>query len=128
VNPGPLARFSFPKQERLHKRKLIQGLFDQGSSFYSYPFKIWFKRNPDDQFPVHQVMISVSRKNFRKAVDRNRIKRRIRESIRLNKNLLPQDPKLLIAYIYTAKEILTFAQIQERLVKTLNRFEHVEKS
>lgn len=73
-------------------------------------------------------MISVSRKNFRKAVDRNRIKRRIRESIRLNKNLLPQDPKLLIAYIYTAKEILTFAQIQERLVKTLNRFEHVEKS
>ena len=73
-------------------------------------------------------MISVSRKNFRKAVDRNRIKRRIRESIRSNKNLLPQDPKLLIAYIYTAKEILTFAQIQERLVKTLNRFEHVEKS
>jgi hypothetical protein len=45
----------------------------------------------------------------------------------LNKNLLPDSPLLLIAYIYTAKEILTFAQIQERLVKALNRFDHVEK-
>jgi ribonuclease P protein component, eubacterial len=73
-------------------------------------------------------MISVSRKNFKRAVDRNLIKRRIRESYRLNKNLLPEAPKLVIAYIYTAKEILTFAQIQERLVKTLNRFAHVEKT
>lgn len=72
-------------------------------------------------------MISVSRRNFKRAVDRNLIKRRIRESFRLNKNLLPVRPNLLIAYIYTAKEILTFAQIQERLVKTLNRFDHVEK-
>jgi len=51
----------------------------------------------------------------------------MRESYRLNKNLLRDSPRLLIAYIYTAKEILTFAQIQERLVKTLNRFDHVEK-
>jgi len=73
------------------------------------------------------VLISVSRKNFKRAVDRNLIKRRCRESFRLNKNLLPSAPKLLIAYIYTAKEILSFAEIQERLIKTLNRFDHVEK-
>jgi ribonuclease P protein component len=85
------------------------------------------KHNPDGEFPVHQVLISVSKRNFKKAVDRNLIKRRMRESYRLNKNLLPARPKLLIAYIYTAKEILTFAQIQERLIKTLNRFDHVEK-
>jgi ribonuclease P protein component len=72
-------------------------------------------------------MISVSKKNFKRAVDRNLIKRRIRESYRLNKNLLPDSPLYVIAYIYSAKEILTFAQIQERLVKTLNRFDHVEK-
>src|SRR5690606_31840784 len=123
-----LARSTFQKNERLHKQKLIQELFTEGSSFYSYPFKVWFKRNPDTTFPVHQVMISVSRKNFKRAVDRNLIKRRIRESYRLNKNLLPEAPKLVIAYIYIAKEILTFAQIQERLVKTLNRFAHVEKT
>lgn len=127
VNPIRLAKFTFQKQERLHKEKLIQELFEKGSSFYLYPFKVLVKRNPDDSFPVHQVMISVSRRNFKKAVDRNLLKRRIRESFRLNKNLLPPAPKFLIAYIYTAKEILTFAQIQERLVKTLNRFDHVEK-
>jgi ribonuclease P protein component len=122
-----LPRLTLSKEERLHKEKLIQELFKRGSSFYLYPFKVLFQRNPDPSFAVHQVMISVSRKNFKKAVDRNRIKRRVRESFRLNKNLLPVTPKFLIAYIYTAKEILTFAQIQERLVKTLNRFDHVEK-
>lgn len=127
LNSNDLAKFTFQKQERLHKEKLIQELFKTGSSFYLYPFKVLLQHNPETTFPVHQVMISVSRKNFKRAVDRNLIKRRIRESFRLNKNLLPATPKILIAYIYTAKEILTFAQIQERLVKTLNRFDHVEK-
>ncbi|MEO5600740.1 MAG: ribonuclease P protein component [Cyclobacteriaceae bacterium] len=122
-----MVSFTLRKEERLHKEKLIQELFEMGSSFYLFPFKVLSRHNPDPKFPVHQVLISVSKKNFKKAVDRNRIKRRVRESFRLNKNLLPTEPKLLIAYIYTAKEILTFAQIQERLIKTLNRFDHVEK-
>jgi ribonuclease P protein component len=122
-----LVRFTFQKKERLHKEKLIQELFETGSSFFLFPFKVLSKNNPDAAFPVHQVLISVSKKNFKRAVDRNLIKRRVRESFRLNKNLLPSTPKLLIAYIYTAKEILTFAQIQERLIKTLTRFDHVEK-
>jgi len=122
-----LVQFTFRKEERLNKEKLIQELFDTGSSFYLFPFKVLTRPNPDAGFPVHQVLISVSKKHFKKAVDRNLIKRRVRESFRLNKNLLPATPRLLIAYIYTAKEILTFAQIQERLVKTLNRFDHVEK-
>jgi len=123
-----VARFTFRKEERLHKEKLIKELFETGSSFYLYPFKVLSQRNPDAAFPVHQVMVSVSRKNFKRAVDRNLLKRRIRESFRLNKNLLPATPKLLIAYIYTAKEILTFAQIQDRFIKTLKRFDHVEKT
>jgi ribonuclease P protein component len=122
-----LATHTFHKKERLYKEKLIKELFDESSSFYFYPFKVLFKGNADPAFSVHQVLISVSRKNFKRAVDRNLIKRRIRESFRLNKNLLTVQPKLLIAYIYTAKEILTFAQIQERLIKTLKRFDHVEK-
>ena len=118
----------FRKEERLKKEKLIKELFDKGSSFYLFPFKVLVRRNPEEACAVHQVLISVSRKNFKRAVDRNLIKRRIRECFRLNKNLLPVTPKFLIAYIYTAKDILTFAQIQERLVKTLNRFDHVEKT
>jgi ribonuclease P protein component len=120
-------QFKFRKEERLSSEKLIKELFQKGSSFYFFPFKVLVMANPDKSARFHQLLTSVSKKNFKRAVDRNLIKRRMRESYRLNKNLLPDSPLLLIAYIYNAKEILTFAQIQERFVKTLNRFEHVEK-
>lgn len=116
----------FPKKEKLTSQKIIQELFNRGSSFYLFPFKVLFLPNPHLN-ASHQVLFTVPKRNFSRAVDRNRLKRLMRESFRLNKNLLPDSPRLLIAYIYNAKEILTFAQIQERLVKTLNRFEHVEK-
>ncbi|MFZ6013722.1 MAG: ribonuclease P protein component [Bacteroidota bacterium] len=121
-------QFKFRKEEKLKKEKLIKELFDQGSSFYLFPFKVFFKVHPDEAYPVHQVLISVSKKYFKRAVDRNLIKRRIREAYRLNKASIPSSKKLLIAYIYSAKEILTFAQLQERIVKTFNRFDHVEKN
>lgn len=118
----------FRKEEKLVKEKRIQELFEQGSSFYFFPFKVFWMINPAQDQRFHQVLLSVSRKNFKRSVDRNLIRRRMREAYRLNKNLLPATPKLLIAYIYNAKEILTFAQIQERLIKTLKRFDHVEKN
>lgn len=120
-------QFTFRKEEKLKKEKLIKELFTRGSSFYFFPFKVLVMHNPDQTYPVHQVLFSVSKRSFKKAVDRNLIKRRMREAFRLNKNGIAAPKKLLIAYIYTAKEILTFAQIQERLVKTFNRFDHVEK-
>lgn len=117
----------FGKDERLKKEKLIKELFEKGSSFYFFPFKVILMHNPEKANPLHQVLFSVSKRNFKKAVDRNKVKRRMREAFRKNKNAIAASEKLLIAYIYTAKEILTFAQIQERLVKTFNRFDHVEK-
>lgn len=119
-------RYSFPKEEKLTSEILIQELFTRGSSFYLFPFKVTKLIHPNPSGP-HQVLFSVPKKTFKRAVDRNLLKRRMRESYRLNKNLLPENPALLIAYIYNAKEILTFAQIQERLVKSFNRFDHVEK-
>ena len=123
-----MGKFTFKREERLSKEKVIQELFDKGSSFYLYPFKVYFMQNPDRGFPFHQVLISVSKKNFKRAVDRNLIKRRIRESYRLNKNLLGDRNKLLIAYIYSVKEILPSAQIQERLVRTFKRLDYAERN
>jgi ribonuclease P protein component len=123
-----MGNLTFKREERLSKEKVIQELFDKGSSFYLYPFKVYFMQNPDPGFPVHQVLISVSKKNFKRAVDRNLIKRIIRESYRLNKKLLANRNKLLIAYIYSIKEILPSSQIEERLVRTFKRLDYVERN
>jgi ribonuclease P protein component len=123
-----MGRLTFHKAERLSKEKVIQELFNKGSSFYLFPFKVFFMPNPDPEVPVHQVLISISKRNFKRAVDRNLIKRRIREGYRTNKELIAVHNKLVIAYIYSIKEILPSAQIHERLVKTFKRFDYVEKS
>ena len=123
-----MGKHTFRKEERLSKDKSIQELFDKGSSFYLFPFKVFFMPNPDKDISFHQVVISVSKRNFKRAVDRNLIKRRIREAYRLNKELIPVQNKLLIAYIYSVKDILPSVQIQERLVKTFKKLDYAEKS
>lgn len=116
-----MGSFSFPKSERLYKKKAIQELFDKGSSFYLYPFRIYFKENTDSA--THQAMFSVSKRNFKKAVDRNLLKRRMREAFRLNKASLAGTRKLQMAYIYTAKNILSFEEIRDKLIVSLKRFQ-----
>ena len=110
--------FSFRKEERLKKKKDIQELFDKGSSFYLYPFKVYVQ--PRVNATAHQVLISVSTRNFKRAVDRNLIKRRIREAYRLQKHKLP-DTKLASGFIYTAKEILPFWEIENKLLVVFGR-------
>jgi ribonuclease P protein component len=121
-----LMEFSFPKSERLNKKKAMQELFDKGSSFYLHPFRVYFQKSPEE--PTHQVMFSVSKRNFKRATDRNLIKRRMREAYRLNKASLSGTSKLQMAYIYTAKEILLFKEIRDKLVLSFKRLQDYEKS
>lgn len=116
-----MALKTFKKSERLHRKKEIKELFTKGSSFYLYPFKVLHLVNPESQSQFPQVLISVSKRNFKKAVDRNKLKRRIREAYRLNKHEVQTEQNLLIAYIYTSKEILTFAEIEKKLKLVLDR-------
>ncbi len=122
-----MGSFSFPKSERLNKKKVIQELFDKGSSFYLYPLRVFFQKcsNPES---THQAMFSVSKRNFKKAADRNLIKRRMREAFRLNKAAISGTSKLQMAYIYTAREILTFELIRNKVLLSFKRFEENEKS
>ena len=113
---------TFRKSERLHSKKDIQELFQKGSSFYLYPFKVLFL---EAEGAPRQVLVSVSKRKFKRAVDRNLIKRRIKEAYRLNKHILTSDqeqqPSLLIAYIYTGKEIPDYHFLEKRLSKSLRR-------
>ena len=121
-----MGKFTFKKEERLNKEKWIRELFEKGSSFQFYPFRVIFFPHPDPVYPFHQVMISVSTRNFKRAVDRNTIKRRVREAYRLNKSKILSPGKWLIAYVYIAKEILSSELIHQKLSMTFERLHQKE--
>ena len=118
-------KYSFKKEEKLSSKKLTQELFSKGSSFYSYPFVIRFLQSPVEKQNQHALLISVSKRNFKHAVTRNVIKRRVREAYRLNKHLLkPLIEKgqiLNIGLVFTAKKELNFDLIENKLNLVLNR-------
>ena len=116
-----MGKFTFRKEEKLTKEKHIQELFDKGSSFYLFPFKVFYLPNPDSKYPNHQVLITVSKKNYKRAVDRNLIKRRMRESYRHQKHELPEGPKLWIGYVYSHREILQQEEMENKMLKTFAR-------
>jgi ribonuclease P protein component len=115
---------SFKKEERLCSKKLIDQLFREGSSFNLYPLRfIYIKQLPPTAI-VPQVLISVSKRNFKKAVDRNRLKRQIREAYRQNKTILQtegQSSIQLLGILYIAKEKKPFKIIQKKLISGLRR-------
>lgn len=112
---------TFAKAERLHSKKIIQELFTKGSSFYLHPFKIILLFNPDQATPHHQILISVSKRFFKRAVDRNLLKRRIREAYRKEKQNFQVPTKLLIAFIYTNKSPLPLSDIQQGMSSSLKK-------
>jgi len=122
-----MGRFTFKKAERLSKEKTIQELFNRGSSFYLYPFKVVYMLNPDQAATAPQVLISVSSRNFPKAVDRNLIKRRVREAYRLQKEVIQHGSKKgVFAFLYTSKTILPFAEVRNKLFLVLEKIEKLD--
>ncbi|RYG42222.1 MAG: ribonuclease P protein component [Chitinophagaceae bacterium] len=114
------ARFTLGKNERLKSRKLITQLFNEGKSISSYPFRIIYSITPEAG-PL-KAGFTVSSKNFKKAVDRNKVKRLLREAYRLNKSqLIRDDAGINLFIIYTAKEILDFKTIHDKLIVALEK-------
>ncbi|WP_262910323.1 ribonuclease P protein component [Rhodoflexus caldus] len=115
-----------PKRERLKSKKMIQELFAKGSSLFLYPFKIAYlmPSSAADVGKLPQILVSVSRRNFRRAHDRNLIKRRCREIYRVYKSELLARKRQLPAYlgiIYVGKKHETFAFMQQQLREVLDR-------
>ena len=124
---------TFCKDERLSSRNLIKKLFDEGEKRFSYPFRVTYLNcEIPSKYPV-QLLISVPRSLFKKASDRNRIKRLIREAYRRNKYIL-YDPlnrsnkQILLCLAYTSKEIVSFDIIKEKIIVLLQRLkeDHAE--
>lgn len=118
------------KPERLNKKKIIEKMFAGGSrSFSIFPLRVvWL---PVEELDVQaSILISVSKRRFKRAVKRNRIKRQIREAYRLNKQILlapltEKNRRLAIAFIYLADELMNSALVEERIKAALTRI--VEK-
>ncbi|MEX2592726.1 MAG: ribonuclease P protein component [Anditalea sp.] len=114
--------YKLQKNERLHSKKSIRELFDKGSSFFLYPFKVLHMTLDAEHAETNQVLFSVSKRKVKKAVHRNYVKRRIKEAYRLNKHLLSSgDVKNRIALIYVSTEQEDFHTIQEKVQKILKR-------
>lgn len=119
---------TFKKGERLCSKKTIKELFADGNSFFIYPFKIiWKITELNSDYPV-QILISVSKRNFKKAFDRNRIKRQIRESFRKNKNdfyefALNNQKQYAIALIFSSKDKIPYKDIESKIILILQRLE-----
>ena len=124
---------SFTKGERLSSFKEIQELMKKGETFFHYPFKVVYQNvalgdaNQDGQ-TLNAIIVSVPKRNFKRAVKRNLLKRRIRESYRLNKGLLvaPQGEKANALFVYVAKEVTEFSYIEKKLKEVLAKISEGE--
>lgn len=122
ANFSPLMNYRLPKSERLYANKLIKELFNEGSSFFLYPFKVLFYVKGEVEKGTVQVLFSVSKKKIKKAVGRNLVRRRIKEVYRLNKSLLGLSGKQIsIGLIYVSSDLMEFAALQLKMIAILKK-------
>lgn len=111
----------------MKSRKLIQQLFKEGKSFSNFPVRAIFLEIEDEQSFL-QAGFTVSTRNFKKAVDRNRIKRLMRESYRVQKHSLiaelqEKHKSLAMFFIYSGNELPAYSLVFEQLGKAIQRIE-----
>ncbi|MCK5820805.1 MAG: ribonuclease P protein component [Bacteroidales bacterium] len=122
----------FRKSERLSSQKEIQALFSDGHSFHSFPFRVVWKFSDKPDNHLARVVISVPKRKFKKAVDRNLIRRRIKEVYRVQKHILydhldQAEVKLIFMLMYTHDEIMDFNELEGKISKLLVRFKQEVK-
>lgn len=120
--------YRFRKAEKLSAEKQIQKLFDLGTSFHSYPFRVVWMKTEEVMAKQSAIGISVPKRKFKNAVDRNRIKRLIREAYRLQKSTLlsfleEKEIKIVFMVLYTHNEILDFETIERKISAMLLRLQ-----
>ena len=119
-------RGTFPPNERLSWKRHIDLLFLKGTSFVAFPLKVIYLPVDKDDSDAHvSMLVSVSKKKLKHAVDRNYIKRRVRESYRLQKHDLirlysEKNKKLLLAFLYLDYTKSSFEKIDRAMAKVIH--------
>jgi ribonuclease P protein component len=117
---------SFPKSEHLCGEIRINSLFTQGKAFIAYPLRVVYLFTEKKDSEPTNILISVPKKRFKKAVDRNRLKRLIREAYRLNKHdiiskLNEKQLQIQIAFNYVSDDLLDFETIEKKMKVALHK-------
>ena len=119
--------FTYPKHERLKSRKTIDSLFSEGKSVSKYPLRLVYVASNTEGNPCVSPLttgVSVSKKYFKKAVDRNYFKRVLRETYRLNKHILTEnlEQHYSIMLFYQTKDRLPYDEINTKTIQLFEKF------
>ncbi|WP_353777149.1 ribonuclease P protein component [Winogradskyella sp. 3972H.M.0a.05] len=115
---------SFPKKEKLKSKILIDLLFKEGQSVSAFPLKLIYLQTTHDDEAVIKTGVSVSKRYFKNAVDRNRIKRLMREAYRLNKADFFNNSSTSYAFmiLYLSKDGTTFEALNAKMKQLFEKF------
>lgn len=121
-------RFTLSKEERICSKKLINELFTgNGRSMTAFPLRVVFmKRTIIDDQPRAAMLVSVPKRYFKHAVDRNRVKRQMREAFRHNKSIITQNltddhEAVAMAFVWLTNEKFPSSEVENRMVRLLTR-------
>jgi len=122
-------QFTYPKNEKLKSKTTIDLLFSDGNSVSKFPLRLVYVENTEENAELIKMGVSVSKKYFKKAVDRNYYKRVLRETYRLNKHLLIDSLQKPYAFMffYRTNERLSYQEIEEKTIQLFQKFSEITK-
>lgn len=117
-------RFTLPKEERLSRKRDVDQLFAKGRTFVAFPLRVIYLIVKEEFLVPSSFLVSVSKKRFKRAVDRNRVKRQMREAYRVRKHellevLTGSDRRIWVAFLYMDKEIYPQVKIEKAMEKAI---------